>query len=180
MTSTGMKYRDDIWLAKPDGWGNAVVIGKNPAEKDENSPTLAKVKCLLNCWDFHMVTVVNAYAVRAPSASHLARLIESDHGAAIGAENDCEIADAVEGADLVIAAWGQPRPGRSAARYNQRVTEIVDLVGADRLTFVDRMTGGSATGYPLHPLRWAEKSKLHNWPRPRPRCGGTLDEGETT
>jgi hypothetical protein len=61
-------------------------------------------------------------------------------------------------ADLVVAAWGQPSHLRGAW-YERRVREVVEVLGADRMTCL----GTTTYGHPFHPQVWSKSWNIRDW-----------------
>jgi len=57
-----------------------------------------------------------------------------------------------------VAARGQPSGIRSQ-RYRERVAEVTDLIGSDRLTCV----GTTTAGHPMHPQVWSSSLNIRDW-----------------
>jgi hypothetical protein len=121
-----------------DGAGTVAFVGLNPSTADEanNDPTIRRCIGFARAWGFGRLEVVNVYAYRASEPRELWRADDP-----VGPENDRLLAQVLDGADLVIAAWGvHARP--------QRLAELAGLLDGTRL----HALGVTKNGAPRHPL----------------------------
>lgn len=134
------------------------VVGKNPstAGSHRSDATLGKIEAWALRHGFGAVTLVNLFAVRHTSP---AGIMTVSYAAAVGPKNDRWIREAVEGADVVVAAWGDPGDVPAAA-YDTRVAEVVHLIGQHRLRVVGSRT---ARRYPRHGRMWNDDPRLAAW-----------------
>jgi hypothetical protein len=82
---------------------HVTIIGLNPSTADElhNDPTMTRCINFVNGWGYGGFVMVNLFAFRATDPRNMRK---SDDP--VGPENDRYIAEMCEGADKVIAAWG--------------------------------------------------------------------------
>lgn len=126
-------------------------IGLNPSTADsvQDDPTIRRCKGFARDWGCGELWVVNLFALRSPNPSALLNCVDP-----IGPDNDGWLGAAVEGADLVVAAWGND--GRLRSRGNS--------VGA---RFGGRLhtLGLTKLGQPKHPLYVRAGAILERLPR---------------
>jgi hypothetical protein len=144
------------------------VILKNPSMADatRRDPTVGKVEKWARHGGFGIVTYINLFAYRSP---HPRTLNALTYAAAVGADNDRIIRQALTTADVVVAAWGNPN-GIARARYARRIDEVLalaersmaDAAGEPCLHAVGALTH---LGYPRHGLTWQTGMVLHVWKR---------------
>src|SRR5919204_4199606 len=83
--------------------GTVAFVGLNPSTADETTddPTVRRCIGFAREWGFARVEVVNVYAFRARDPRELWRADDP-----VGPDNDRILAQVLDGAELVIAAWG--------------------------------------------------------------------------
>ncbi len=125
------------------------VVLKNPstASEERSDPTIGKVEAWARRRGFASVAAVNLFAYRTPYARELAR---HPYRKIVGPENDRYIQAAAKGADLLVAAWGNPN-GIEPGLYDRRAEEVLRLLQGFRTHAVGKLT---RAGYPRHGLMW--------------------------
>jgi hypothetical protein len=90
---------------------------------------------------------------------HPEKLNSLSYDEAVVEGNDGLLALMAGDVELVVAAWGNAN-GIRASWYRRRVTEVVDLLGQDRLTSF----GTTAHGQPRHCYSWRfGRQTLQEW-----------------
>ncbi len=126
----------------------AVVLKNSSTASEERSdPTIGKVEAWARREGFASVVIVNLFAYRTPYARELAR---HPYRKIVGPENDRYILAAAKGADLLVAAWGNPN-GIDPELYDRRVGEVIRILRDFRIHAVGNLT---RAGYPRHGLMW--------------------------
>ena len=96
-------YRYRLGRRRNSGSGAVTFIMLNPstADADVNDPTIRR--CIGFAWDwgYRVLAVVNLFAFRATTPRELRRATHP-----VGPRNDEHLLTAVDGAELVVAAWG--------------------------------------------------------------------------
>jgi hypothetical protein len=120
------------------GVGTVAFVGLNPSTADEakDDPTIRRCIGFARDWGFGRLEVVNVYAFRAGDPRDLRRA-----GDPVGPENDRVLARVLDGAELVVAAWGVH------ARAD-RLAELDAVLGGRPL----HALGVTKNGAPRHPL----------------------------
>lgn len=125
-------------------------IGLNPSTADatRDDPTIRRCKGFALGWGCGELWVVNLFALRSPNPSALLKSADP-----IGPDNEDWLRVAVDGADIVVAAWGNygqlHHRGRAvAARFRGRL----------------QMLGLTKVGMPRHPLYVRAGTALHPLP----------------
>jgi len=113
------------------------VVGLNPSRADAtvDDPTLRRCIGFARSWGFSGLRLANLFAWRAPDPRALGRLQDP-----VGPEADRWLVRLADGADLVLAAWGNG--GRLGGR-SQAVLRLLPALHVLRLT---------QAGEPAHPL----------------------------
>lgn len=150
------------YLLEHDYGGDGPVISLgmvNPSDANEekNDPTMTKVDGFALRKRASKVIVWNLCALVNKDVRAL-----RDHPDPIGPLNDQFIAQAIQGADIHIVAWGPasklPKPLRS--RWRQ-VVQVLDRAGATPMCW-----GTALDGQPRHPLMLAYATPLVPWSAP--------------
>ena len=135
------RYRYELWRrwdlsTPPVTW---IMLNPSTAGERVDDPTIRKCMKFARTWGFGGIRVVNLFAYRATNPKDLWGLGPQ---VAVGPECSHRIVDALQGAGLVVAAWGRDgsRWGRSG---NVRAALIGSRPHALRLT---------NSGEPYHPL----------------------------
>jgi hypothetical protein len=130
-------------------WG---MLNPSKATKYETDPTDTRVRNFTRDWGYGAYTIVNIGALQATDPTELAHADDP-----CGPENDTHFREAVERADLVIAAWGASYPKRLAGTVQQKAAWL-KANGAHVLG----LTKGGDPRHPLYmlgasrPLLWSE------------------------
>jgi hypothetical protein len=134
--------------------GRAVWVMLNPSTADETTddPTIAKITKFSRAWACGSLEVVNLFACRATDPKALKTISDP-----VGPENDKHIAEALDRADVVIAAWGASYPKQLALRPH-RVRKL--LFAQPKPPLVLGLTKDREPRHPLYvrdaeiPFRW--------------------------
>ena len=124
------------------GGSTCLFIMLNPSTADEkvDDPTIRRCMAYAARWGHARLEVVNLFALRATNPAQL-RLFRGDP---VGPDNDRHIMEAVQDADIVIAAWGQH------GKLRGRAGEVRQMVlNMRRPLYCLRR---SKNGQPSHPL----------------------------
>lgn len=121
---------------KPVVW---VMLNPSTADGQVDDPTVVRCVGHTRRWGYCHLTVVNLYAYRATDPRELALAAGAGFDV-VGPLNDDVVRSAIEGAGLVVAAWGAMRLA------DRRTPGVVAM--ADRLHCLGRTT----SGHPCHPL----------------------------
>lgn len=125
-------------------WGEGpriawVMLNPSTADATVDDPTLKRVTAFSRRWGYGSLVVVNQHPFRSPHPSALAAWLAAGVGVpAAAAANAERVAEALSGAQAVVAAWGaggDPDLGRTL------------LAGRPAICL-----GRTASGAPLHPL----------------------------
>jgi hypothetical protein len=142
------RYLLEIRLLETPGPCLAVVL-KNPSTASEkrSDPTIGKIEAWAKRREFASVAVVNLFAFRSPYPAELAR---RPYRRIVGPANDRYILATAQGADLVVAGWGEPN-GIDPVLYDRRAGEVMRLLQSVQVHQVGNLT---RAGYPRHGLVW--------------------------
>jgi hypothetical protein len=143
-------YRYLLGRAWGDG-GTVLWVMLNPSTADASAddPTIRRCASFSRSWGYGSLSVVNVFALRATDPQALVR-----HAAPVGPDNDRYIRDAVDSADLVVAAWGGSWP----KRHFRRVADVGRLLSGRA-----HHLGLTAAGQPMHPLYRPAGTPLESW-----------------
>ncbi len=135
------------------------VVLKNPstASAERSDPTVGKVEAWARKNRFGRIRYVNLFALRSPYPEELNTRL---YRVMVGRENDAWIKESLKGADLVLAAWGNPN-GVDPQKYDRRITEVLLLLEGVRVCVLGPPT---RLGYPRHGLMWNGELELSEWP----------------
>lgn len=99
------RYRYRLWRPGDPSKPRIVWIMLNPSKADakKDDPTIKRVRSFSTAWGFGRIDVVNLFGYRATEPAEL-RTVQDP----IGTMNDTHLIRAVEGADLILLAWGNP------------------------------------------------------------------------
>lgn len=125
-------------------WGQGttmlfVMLNPSTADGTEDDPTIRRCIGFAKREGHAALDVVNLFAFRATDPRELTHAVDP-----VGPGNDAAIADAVQGAAVVVAAWGATVPRARSARP----AEVLRLLSACPVMAL----GLTATGAPRHPL----------------------------
>jgi hypothetical protein len=137
-------YRYRLWRRVGEG-GSVVFVMLNPSTADahEDDPTIRRCKGFVRAWGHGELVVVNLFAYRATNPKDM--LAASDP---VGPRNDGVLRAAIEGARLVVCAWGSAAMTSATVRYRARAVEA--MIG--NLDVVPVCLGATKNGDPRHPL----------------------------
>lgn len=129
--------------------GFAAFIGLNPSTADETNddPTIRRCVGFAKAWGFDALVMLNLFAFRATDPDEMRRADDP-----VGPENDEWIAKSVNGAGIIVAAWGTHGAFRPA-----RVKAVRALVPT--LYHL----GLSKDGHPKHPLYLKASTVPKEW-----------------
>ena len=139
--------------------GVLTVILKNPstASADRSDPTVGKVEAWARKNNFCRIRYVNLFALRSPYPEELNA---HPYRVMVGRENDAWIRRSLQGADVVLAAWGNPN-GVDTEKYERRIAQVSRLLEGVRIRALGTPT---MLGYPRHGLMWNGELVLRKWP----------------
>jgi hypothetical protein len=132
-------WRYSLTRGLEGGDGTVVAfVGLNPSTADEahDDPTVRRCIGFAREWGFARVEVVNVYAFRARDPRELWRADDP-----VGPDNDRILAQVLDRAELVIAAWGMHAPA-------ERLDELAPVLDRRPL----HALGVTKNGAPRHPL----------------------------
>jgi hypothetical protein len=154
------RYRYRLQVALGTGPSLTLIL-KNPSLADavRSDPTAGKVEAWAARHGFGLVTYVNLFAFRSPYPTALNQVSYCE---SVGPENDLAIGEAIAGADVVVAAWGNPN-GIAVERYRQRIDEVLTLVQTQWFCSLHTIGGFTKLGYPRHGLHWNGAVGLEEW-----------------
>jgi len=154
------RYRYFLEVRIADGLTRTLtVILKNPstASAERSDPTVGKVEAWARRNEFCRVRYVNLFALRSPYPQELNT---HSYRVMVGRENDTWIERSLEGADVVLAAWGNPN-GVDSKKYGKRIAEVSRLLESVRVRALGPPT---SLGHPRHGLMWNGKLTVCEWP----------------
>jgi hypothetical protein len=129
-----------------------IMLNPSTADHEEDDPTIEACIRFTKKWGYGSFEVVNLFAYRATKPSELKNL---DKDVAIGAESLTYIRDALERADLIVAAWGSN--GKTHKRNQD--DELILLLKDYQLKCLHILTDGD----PRHPLYFSTDSPLQDF-----------------
>ena len=135
------------------------VILKNPstASAERSDPTVGKVEAWARKNEYGFIRYVNLFALRSPYPEELNA---HPYRVMVGRDNDAWIKRSLEGADVVVAAWGNPN-GVDPGKYERRIAEVSRLLERVRVRALGPLT---KLGYPRHGLMWNGELEWSEWP----------------
>lgn len=97
------QYRYALWRAWECGTGSVLFVMLNPSTADasQDDPTINRCVGFARSWGYGRLDVANLFALRS---SEPARLLEVEDP--IGPDNDRHLENLAQGAELIVAAWG--------------------------------------------------------------------------
>ncbi|MBI3127661.1 MAG: DUF1643 domain-containing protein [Candidatus Tectomicrobia bacterium] len=139
---------EEALAGAPGGGPVLLVIGKNPstASATRSDPTLGKLEAWARRAGFARLRLANLFGLRSPYPKALNAVPYED---AVGEDNDRFILQAAQGADIILAAWGNPN-GVEPGRYARRISEAMGLLEGKSVGVV----GMTRMGFPRHGLGW--------------------------
>lgn len=120
-----------------------IMLNPSTADADADDPTLRRVIAFSRSWGFGAATVVNLFAWRATDPAALPLELAD----AVGTQADHHIAQALEGAEIVVCGWGASGPAQLREARITRVLELVRAAGHE-----PRALSTTRAGHPGHPL----------------------------
>jgi hypothetical protein len=157
VVSTDGLYRYELFRRWAEG-PRATWIMLNPSTADARADdaTVRRVMGFSQAFGCGACIVVNLYAWRATEPAELWKAADP-----VGPHNSLYLVEAARRARLddapLIAAWG-------AHARAERIAEVLDLPGMDRLTALDV----TRAGQPRHPLYLRADLKPRPWTMPAP------------
>ena len=135
------------------------VVLKNPstASAERSDPTVGKVEAWARKNEYGRIRYVNLFALRSPYPEELNG---HSYRVMVGRDNDAWIKRSLQGADVVLAAWGNPN-GVDPGKYERRIAEVSHLLEGVR---VHALGSPTRLGHPRHGLMWNGELKLREWP----------------
>lgn len=148
------KYRYTLvreWNSLSDKNGYVLFIMLNPSTADEYilDPTVRRCVQYAIDWGYKKMRVVNIFALRSTDPQHLYDSVEHDGEKyvtidPVGADNDKCIYNEVEGADLVIAAWG------THGALKNRGEQVTEMISGIKDIYCLKKVKGDIPGHPLY------------------------------
>lgn len=143
-------YRYLLWrqwsnLLEPSKTCLFIMLNPSTADHDLGDSTIRKCVGFCQRWGFTRLKVANLFAYRSTEPRNLmaAHAIGDDAGQhVIGPGNDKALLEAVQGADCLVAAWG------NYGVYLDRDKFVLSLLSAYKF----QCLGVNANGTPKHPL----------------------------
>ena len=134
------------------------VILKNPstASAERSDPTVGKVEAWARKNEYSRIRYVNLFALRSPYPEELNA---HPYGVMVGRDNDAWIERSLQGADVVLAAWGNPN-GVAPEKYEKRIAQVSRLLEG---ACVRALGPPTKLGYPRHGLMWNGDLPLSEW-----------------
>lgn len=131
-----------------------VMLNPSTADETQNDPTVRRCIGFAQREGASRLIVVNLFALRSTDPSALLADMMADP---VGCDNDDAILQAMNDADLVVAAWG----AHGAVRAFQRdvAAETLSLICGRKL----QCLGTTKAGAPRHPLYVAADTPLAPW-----------------
>ena len=135
------------------------VILKNPstASAERSDPTVGKVEAWARKNEYGRIRYVNLFALRSPYPEELNA---NPYRVMVGRENDVWIKESLHGAELVLAAWGNPN-GVDPVKYERRIAEVSHLLEG---VCVRALGAPTKLGHPRHGLMWNGELEWSEWP----------------
>lgn len=119
-----------------------IMLNPSTADNQGDDPTIEACIRFTKKWGYGSFEVVNLFAYRATEPSMLKKITKDE---AIGTENMNYICDALERADLIVAAWGEN--GKIHKRYQD--DDLITLFKQYELKCLRILTDGNP-GHPLY------------------------------
>lgn len=125
-----------------------IMLNPSSADAERNDPTIRRCIGFAQREGFGRLEIVNLYAFRTASPSEL--FTSEDP---VGPENDHEILESLNRADLVIAAWGN-----QAVIHPARLSSVQQMI--ERSSKLTKCFGLTKPGLPRHPLYLGSDAEL--------------------
>lgn len=137
------QYRYRLWRTWDSDALPVTFILLNPSTADANrdDPTLRRCLGFARAWGYGGVEVVNLFAWRATDPAALRRCADP-----VGPDNDAAILAAVQGAGLVVSAWG------NGGALHDRAAAVLRLLDGAPLAAPLACLGLTRAAHPRHPL----------------------------
>jgi hypothetical protein len=129
-----------------------IMLNPSTADHQVDDPTIKACIRFTKKWEYGSFEVVNLFAYRATNPSELKNL---DKDIAIGTESLTYIREALERADLIVAAWGSN--GKTHKRNQD--DELISLLKSYQLKCLHILSDGD----PRHPLYVRTDSPLQDY-----------------
>lgn len=143
-------FRYSLWReVSPSGSGICLFIMLNPSVADatEDDPTIRRCIDFTRRWGHRELRVVNLFAFRTKEPRGLTSVVDP-----IGPGNDRVLHSEIQGADRVVASWG------NRGSLNQRSAIVRDMInGLGKEVW---HLGLNKTGEPCHPLYVRSSTRL--------------------
>ena len=146
------QYRYKLWRTWDTNTPPAVFIMLNPSTADEikNDPTVERCERRARMMGYGGLRVANIFALRSTDPKALYQ-----HTDPVGKDNDAAILELVNGAGIVICAWG------GHGNLNNRGTKVLELLQSANITPYYLALNKDGTpkhplyvGYALSPVEW--------------------------
>jgi len=137
-----------------------VMLNPSTADAHVLDPTVRRCVNRTKAWGFGRVDVVNLWPLRSTDPIQIKLDTEP---AAVAEENRQQIAAALDGAAIVVCAWGQH--GGYLGRAQAITDWILECRGSQRGIF---SYGHNLDGSPVHPLYLPDDQPLAPFPTPNP------------
>lgn len=147
-------WRYHLWrpaavAGEKPGYVNFICLNPSTADEVRDDPTVRRCMGYAAAWGYSALMVTNVFALRSTDPAALYRAGANP----VGPHNDGHIFRAAQGADLIVAAWGE-----HAKLYNRdrRVMEILACFDLNYLRL-------NSSGRPGHPLYLPSRLKPIAW-----------------
>ncbi len=150
--SEDRRYRYRLWRRWTSGFPTAFWIMLNPSMADERTDDATIRRCInfSRSWGYGGMEVVNLFAFRSTAPDNL--LTATDP---IGPRNDIILRQVAPcSGDLIVAAWGA-----FPQRLGLRDKEVYEMLQPRKVMCL----GMTLKGYPKHPVRLANDTKLEEF-----------------
>jgi hypothetical protein len=127
-----------------------IMLNPSRADHQQDDPTLRRCIGLAQQWQYGRLTVVNLFAYCTASPQVLKTVPNP-----VGQDNDVQIVQACESAELIVLAWG------NWGDLHGRDRDVLALL----VPYRDRLycVGRNRTGQPRHPLYVPRQTPLCRW-----------------
>ncbi len=151
------RYFLEVRIAE-EGARTLVFILKNPstASVQRSDRTVGKVEAWARRNRFDRIRIVNLFALRSPYPEELNA---HPYRVMVGRDNDTWIKRSLDGAGMVLVAWGNPN-GADPGKYEKRISRVSHLLDGVR---VHALGSPTRFGHPRHGLIWNTALKLREW-----------------
>ena len=138
-----------------------IIIQKNPSTANGNrsDPTAGKVIKWAKEHNFGKVIFLNLFSYIASNAT----MINNNNFQNIkNKKTDDWLSMLIKNNPnaIIVAAWGNNPKYLDKSKYDDRINEVVELVGKDNLHLVGSIT---KRRYPKHGLSWNKKPELYDY-----------------